>query len=558
MQLSNFDIISIAYQARLLFSTDKEFRATLGVSWESVKDNRDDSMAIDTYYDRLDAKCREVTGDPLDDTVKGFVKASEIYQSLDWGDRRDIRARKKFCRLIFRMAATAGRRMTVEEEEKFRWCDDDRRLTETFFPDGWEGDSSVNILFIVLFTFGIVRPYNPGGKGNTRSHDTDTAKITGALEDLLNLLKLLKEDMPRIGTLSKPMAFDQWIGIITGKMAEGSIIDCTPLWRMHVLDDVVAGCLSVVVPELTKFMSESLISLRMPGIWIDDADKGENRFWIFPMNMPAAFCFKKEGEAWELMPYEFVCSATDDRDLAGSCCLVSPKGNMRLFSSPQNSIDGELAWLGMELQTSEESGELIHIDFFENGMSVPAWVDWRSMTRLDREDELHAKFMTVIDEIYDERSPLSRLYRNHAKLVTDVMNNLLGRDRDYLYLADYPVPDRWMVRRADDESFIYDFIYTGKQPDLSFIGLEISEHHPLYAIPIKNSIPKSGSFGLQRLARVIENSEEITSICLIHLDSSHRKIIFFRDFAIGFDLDGEEMKILGIRKFTSREEFWKK
>ena len=560
MQLSKFDIISVTYQARLLFSTDREFRAALGVSWESVKDNRTDRRALDTYYSCLDAICREVTGDPLDETVKSFVKASGMYQSLDWGDRRDIRSRKKLCRLIFRMAATAGRRMTVEEEEKFRWCDDDLRLTSTFFPDGWEGEASVNMLFIILFSFGVVRPYNPDGKGKTRSHDTEKPKIAEALKNLLDMLILFKEDMPRIGTLSKPAVFDMWIGVIKKRLEDGSMAGCTPLWRMHVLDDVVAGCLSVVEPELAKMLNESMISLRMPGIWIDDADNGESRFWIFPANRPLAFCFQNDGKAWELLPYEFVCAASEDPDLAGSCFMISPKGNMRMFTAPKNNLDGEFAWLGLELHGSEETDELARVDFYETSFPLPEWADWRSMSRLGSEDERFKRFSSILTDVYDDRSPLSRLYRNHAVLLTDDVNNLVGRDSKYIYISDYRAPDRWIVKESEDDPgcFIYDFLYAGQRPDLSFIGLEITEDHPLYALPINRKIPKSGSFGLQKLARVIENNDAITWVRLIHLNNGWGDILFFKDFAFGLYPDGEEMKMLGIKKFTSREEFWKR
>ncbi len=157
---TKYELISVAYRSRFLFRSEGEFREAIGVSYETVVNNRESARDIDVYYNIIDRKTEDVAGMSLEEVMGDYLRASEFYLSLDWGDRSQLASRRKFCRMLFRLYATAGLSLTNDEIFKFRMKNDDRRLLGEFFPDG-EGEApAVNVALIVLFAFGVVRPFS--------------------------------------------------------------------------------------------------------------------------------------------------------------------------------------------------------------------------------------------------------------------------------------------------------------------------------------------------------------------------------------------------------------
>lgn len=332
-----YQIIEVAYRSRLLFRTDAEYREALGVSFETVVNNRESKREVEMYYAALSRETEYWIEESLNYTFADYIEASEFYLTLDWGDRSQLASKKKFCRMLYRIYATAGKRLTAKEEFKFRIKSDDRRLINAFFPQGTDSDPAVNINFIVLFVFGVIRPWSMETSRGRDIRDEDTV---ASLEKLRSLILTLKDDLPRLGSTEKPMIFNGWIAIIDQYLqVQENLKEATPLRLYSSLKDISRACRSLMIAENLRSDTEKLAGIYMPGIWIDDTDYGRNRFWIFPDNFLAAFCYKRNGMSWEMYPYEMrVRFATDPQD-SDTFILVDPYTNLNYILSPEYVMD---------------------------------------------------------------------------------------------------------------------------------------------------------------------------------------------------------------------------
>lgn len=555
MDLSKYESVIIALKSHFLFYTDNEYRELLGVTEETLTDNKDDARAMDKYYSILNRECRIINEESLKGTMSDYLEASELFLSLDWGDRKQAASRKKFCQMLFRMAATNGLKMSIEEELKFKIKEADARLIKTFYPSGWGNPCSVNIVYIILFSFGIIRPWVPG---NNKCRDLDNNGIKTILRKFAELLILLKEDMPRLGSLEKPLVFDQWLGIVDRNLNDPALLSsCSPLWLVHALTDAGNACLSVVNPEMNMETSNNIIGFRMPGIWIDDKDNGKTRFWIFPLNHQMAYCYEDKGMTWELSPYEFSQYEEDsDPQFGHTCYFFTPEGNEGLFLNPETPLDScEVAHVRYVPEEFNDKDQLTRISFHSQALPFPQWMNWRVFIRLDNRDPRYARFKNIIKKIYDPRSPLSFVFTNRAPMLTDVTNNLVARDWKYLYVSDYRRPRFIMEEESENEDFFnYEPSSSGPIPSGSILDMEISPCHPLYALPINPDKKRFSHPMLNKLAEIMKLADDIKMICIVHRPKNALPLLYFSGIAGVFPIDMEMLAEFGVRKFTSRAE----
>lgn len=160
----------------------------------------------------------------------------------------------------------------------------------------------MNIGLIVLFAFGVVRPFSE----NSRWRDISDKEVIEYLERFKGLIEVLKDDTPRLGSTEKPLAFEQWLDIIDGGLNDPEDReDFVPMMMLVGLMDIIRACRSLVDSEQLRIEGENFHGLYMHGIWVDEADCGESRFWIFPDNCMTALCYRRNGIAWELDTYDF-------------------------------------------------------------------------------------------------------------------------------------------------------------------------------------------------------------------------------------------------------------
>lgn len=537
MDLTIYEIIEVAYRSRLLFRTEPEYRDVLGVTFETISDNRENLPLLDRYVERHEPRCRKLMDESFREVMDNYLVASEFYLHHDWGSRKDARTRRLFFQKIFRMVATGGMRISNDEELRFKILKDDTRLIHELFPNGWRESSSVDIVFLILFAFDVIKPWNRDTQkqsrrkipGLLRSDTKKSRSVTDAdtirtLSRLRDLLTLLKECMPCIGSLQKPAAFDEWTGIIDSLLRNPDPLrraQCSDLWMAYALNNVGKGCLSTITPENLRLSAEQFMKLSMPGIWIDDADNGARRFWIFPENIQAAFCysFADKDNIWTLEPYAFSIYDSDDPFYVNSCYFVSPEGNMRQFENPSNRMDNsDFAHMKISVKTDDKTDEITVVNFDEGPVPVPSRFNWRAFRKLLPDHPRYEDFRKVIHNIYNVNTTDSSVkFQNPAAPITDMVNNFVGLDRYYLYVLDFRPADRYIISEQKDQkdSFIYEAYYHDPFPATSFLDMEISEEHPLYAIPHKIDKWKCGTPELRKFAELMEDSDNIRFIYII-------------------------------------------
>lgn len=545
-QITKYDMISVAYRSRLLFRTDAEYREALRVSFETVSAKRDNDNDLEIYYNILNRSCELAVGRTLSDVIHDYVTASRLYRELDWGDRTQMASRKKFCRMLFRLYATAGKRLSGEDLYRFRIKDDDTRLLRTFFPEGVEEAPAANICMIILFAFGIIRPYSD----ISRSRDISDKETLGALVDMSSLIRLLKEDTPRLGSTAKPIAFDEWLGYVERMTScPADLSDYPPIRLLSSLTDIARACRALVVSGEQRIESEMLQGLYMHGIWVDDADGGDNRFWIFPDNILGAFCYRRQGLAWELIPYDMKIRRADYAESMYSFILLTPQGNLSYTLSSDRVIPPDQLATGLcRPEAYGTTYDIGRLTLREESLPFPGWLDWHAWQMLSPDDPRYGKFHTALTEIYDPRNPLSAIFQNTYSELIDTANNLIGRDQKYLYVYDRP-RKRFRIREKDPGVFTYESDVRGSE---TLLDLDISEQHPLYAIPVEMERRQYGNPELDRLAEILADASNISEIYILHSESASCPRLVFPSYGTAIALRMADLSRVGVLRLTCR------
>ncbi|MBD5361056.1 MAG: hypothetical protein HDR87_10175 [Bacteroides sp.] len=549
-QRNKYEVVAVAYKSRFVFRTEADYRRALGASFETIVGKRDSARDMEVYYGILARRADEEMDRPLDDIIDDYLIASRLYLTLDWGDRTQIVSRRKFCRMLFRLAATAGRPLSSDEMFRFKTKEADGGLLELFFPDGKEEAPMVIICFIVLFAFGVIRPWSGD---NSRGRDFRDKETLDALKKLADLISLLKEDTPRLGSTEKPLAFDQWGEMLAGYLrGEDDLGDCTPLMMLRVVTDIARACRSLVVSEEQRLEGERLQGLYMHGIWIDDADAGRTRFWVFPDNLLAAFCYRRNGVGWELDSYELRVRLSMHASYSDSFMLMTPRGNLNYTLSPERILDGaQMATGSCDPERDEASGEITRVELGEESLRFPQWLDWRTWEQLAPDDARYKEFRGALTAVYDPQSPHSVIFRNSAPELSDNVNNLVGRDNRYLYVYDWR-PGRFLIRERQPGVFVYEGNTPHYETERGLFELDITEEHPLYVIPVDMAGRKFGNPELDRLAAIMTDAANITEAYIIHSAQIPFPRLTFPTYGSSIGLDMELLAAAGIRKFTRR------
>lgn len=548
MELSIYDIIKIAYQSRLLFGTDLEYRECLGVSFETISDNREDERAMNMYYDLLNKECRAQTDESLYAMVSSYVEASDVSRSIgfDWGERRQIASRKKFVRMLFRMAAAPGVNLSVEEELKFKPKDCDKRLIDVIYPDGVSKERTIDLIFLALITFGVVKPYSANMRGRTATETT--------IKSMIDLVEIIREDMPQLGVLSKPLAFDSVLDALQDAQSDLSV--CTPAWFWNLLNSIEEACITTASPSKVAESMLELTGYSMPGIWIDNKDEGKNRFWIFPENKYMAFCFSKESGSWLLIPYEFCFySRKYKTEIDDICVFVTAKGNKQILSTSIRTMDkSEVVTLSYELRDSGTYPNFDEIVFESEAAERPLWFDWNSFKRLSPGDARLEDFCELVSDLYDSNSPYSSIFSNTAPFITDAIHCLIAIDNDYIYISDIRQPERFILKRDTDGSDMYWYLPRyNAAPPRNLLNIEVSEEHPLYLFPrnIVSEFVIPDKY--KKFFEAVDSTEVDDQICFYESVDTGQKMICFNRFSCIFVVEDllRDLSKFGVKRLTS-------
>lgn len=550
MTSEDFDLISVAYRSRFFFRTDAAFRRALGVSFETILNNRDSAREMRACRDILNRKSMAGMDRTAEDVLATYLTASDFYLSLDWGDRAQLASRKRFCRMLFRLFTSGVRKLSIEEEEKFRMKDDDSRLLGEFFPEGTAGKPACDIAFILLFAFGVLRPWS----GETaRSRDIPDKEVRSGLEKLRSLIDLLREDQPRLGLLEKPLCFSQYAQIIEERLAEpDGVEDISPLSLYAILFDISQACRALQTAEDNRLRNADLQGIDLRGIWVDDTDEGRERFWIFPDNFFYAFCYSRNGMGWKLNTFEFRVRFPDNPDWDESFVLVPNEANFRWLLNPDRPMEDKMFGDGfISAEADPESGELTRVKLTIGNEGVREWLDWTCWMRLLPGDERLEEFREAIRSVYDPADAQSVIFRNVCPEASDLSNCIVGRDNRYVYIHDQAV-GRFVMKERRDGRFEYVAMEGNDGGGKALFELEVTEKHPLYAIPLKMNGEACRELGVEKLAEVMEEGEYLTEAYILHPARGRWPRLLLPNYGYSVELDMERLAATGIRKFTSR------
>ncbi len=556
-----FEAIKIAYMSRLLFQTDNEFRNYVGVSYETIKDNKDNDDLVERYYDVLDQECHRQTGKDLLSTASAYLEASNVCRGIgfDWKKRRQIVSRKKFCRWLFRKSAAPKIELSMDEEFQFKPKDGDEEILKTFYPDGIENGRTIDLIFVILITFDVIKSVTDLETG--RARDIKAKDVKQSIEKMLALVKILNEDIPYMGVTGKPVLFDDTI-ILLQTLAESDIEDeqmkkYTPAWFWRKLDSLENVTITTSSPQAAAETHVIPIGYRMNGIWIDDKDYGKTRFWIFPDNKLMAFCYVYDNPEWKLVPYEFCFYGTEYDDTVDDICIfASHLGNEQLLTHSESIADkGEIICLNFEKNQIDENGDYSEIRFYSDTDNIPEWCDWRNFRKLLPDENQYDRFMNALKSIYDPNSSESRLFDNICPLLTDALNCLVAVDLEYLYVSDIRKPDRFAMtcRDKDEEIFSYDHYYNHGEPKVNLLELEISPEQPLYLIPRFNNPSDRRDDRYRNFCEAVAETQLGHQITIYHNPKKGKSLLCFNKFSLVFELS--ELEAYGVRRYTSRERF---
>lgn len=577
--MNRFEIIEKAYKSRLLYNTADGYSREWGVGFETVADHRVDARAISRYYDILDKRCDEWVNAPLQKIVDDYSNASEAFNDLDWKGRSHRAMKKKFVRMLFRIAATRGLPMSSEEKEKFRFKEGDEKLLSIFFPNGIENTEAISVPFTLLFAFDILRPAaGMNGKGRDIKEET----VRRSLELFEQLLLTLREDIPTVGTTAKPIAFDEILESVGQiRQSETGWMVCSPLWFYYQLLVLQYACLTVVDPNLRLTINERVIIPDLPGIWVDDKDAGRTRFWISPQNTVEIFCysFNKPSESStrgpqqhierqkreiELFPFMLTMEADPEVGISKTAYMVNSEGIKRTLGQPGSLMERK-NYVITKLKTEIEDTEPVRVYFDKSSTLNPDWFDWTCFRRLDTSDELYLQFSNLLKDVYSEGPGGNTILINHGALYSDIINNLIGRDQEFLYVYDYKRPE-FRLEESEGE-FEYWKHYPASRPVLSLFNLEISGNHPLYLLPVdlpermaraqreyeegvaKGRSVQPPSKWMRTLADLMQLSKYITQISIIPTESDD-PILYFDDFDMSLPISLDDLRKFGGQVIT--------
>lgn len=571
---NKFQLLDAIIKSRLLSLNESGYEEILKINVDSFRRRYENSSdeKLNVIYDAFSEALNDYDAYEPEYMINAYIKASDVYNSVgfDWGKKKDIRARKTFCRWMFRQAYLSNTKL---HEETYYPFDEDWGLLKLFKPEPEDTKESINIVFTMLLTFQIVEPF-----GSDRERKSRQDRSHEHRDNMIKLLEQLQKDLPSFGVFKDLHSLKKALNLLKDTEIDDTEFPPAAYWGL--LNNIACE-LSVI--SSPKELSDSHIEIDgyvMGGIWIDDYEDGQKRFWVFPNNKLMAFCYYLRNDEWILQPYEFGFYRMDyELEFDEICFMATSKGNMQAFLKGKIE-ENEFARLRYELDDRDEEGMFQTIRFsLESGSEYPDWMPWRSFRRLNVSDKRFKEFLNDVKIIY-HRSELLRNFTNNGSWLTDSNNCLIGLDAEFLYLSDIAVRGGGILEIDEDENdypiFNYYVKYANPNQNLNLFSVEVSKRQPLYAVArdshFYEELDKTLNLNSEKLKRVkpdreerkalirkykdfkdiVENVEYNNQITIYKNLRGESSVLCFNAISRIFDLD-EIIEWFGVKKFESRD-----
>ncbi|MDE5790285.1 MAG: hypothetical protein K2H96_03535 [Muribaculaceae bacterium] len=539
----------------ILFNNREQAAEILSRKFDKIADINN-PIDIEMLYHRCADRCKEVTDYPLDFILTAYVKASELCINKDyWKGMRSSRkkafAMKLFIKCYMPTSPNVKAILTsISNHEK------DDALLNNFFIES-KSKELVDVCFAVLILRNIIEPYSTK---RSKYQGPNKSKLIEFLKSLNDLLE------GNVGVFRRLQVVEEYI-----KGIESGSITPTIAGAWKILDEIGTQ-LRYLSIEQSKLIGDYVCGVKLPGIWIDDADQGKNRFWIFPDNYKMAFCYTLKEYGLSLKPYEFVIYYNPNVNDSETCGLVSPEGNRQIlidgYSSP-----GEMVQMNYDVLGEDESEKISQVTFTPIYNNFGDWFNWRQYRRLDEQDPLYVGFKDILSACYNtERKYECCEVRCMYGWMIDFKSALVAIDNNYLYLMEHAKNERFYLKSNDGD--VFEYLYGSSRQRLpGLFDLNVSEENPLYLLPrndwqfsrfdayfsgkniSKDELTKYQSF--KEVVKYTDFNHQITFYC-IHHNGENKKILVFNEFQCVFNIDSNLLNHYGIRIIKQIKDLFKK
>lgn len=545
-------VLNFSINSRLLFNSKAEAEQFLGIA---NLDNVKSEPKIRNYTNMMDEWCEKLFMLSLEELVSLYSKAIEMYKadSLSFGHiekrekginayeseqnrRRRREYREKIAVKLFIWTylnnTAAGRYSAQRPIDSVSYS---KKSFEAYFSTE-TGEELIDVCFTVLLHWGIVKPH----ESNTYDYDI---KSDNRREKMLNLLNVLKQEIPKVGIFAAGglPALDMAIKEITNSIASEYYPTTAEYWL--ILRQI--GCsafLSAYEDTMEAAGLETYIP-RWAGIWIDSEDNGNSRFWVFPDNYQYAFCFRKnekkgvieeDDEKWGIELYEFfVCSPKDgvDRDYIVWSNVESSRNV--ILNGGSGCDGGSVSYMYFDTK-KDDHDEICVVNLYSMKKGLPCPLPFRQFNRLSIKDK---KFKTAK---YHISQPHFHCEPNLD--MVNLTNALLAVDKDYIYLYDYDmskIPFAMQIEEEYGEFIRYHYSAVNDFCRYNLCNVGKNDRVIRLSRNIEGSKWKeclaSDPDRYQRLCYALNNVDINGMVTIYHFGTDNkRKIIFFNDFSIGF------------------------
>ncbi len=327
--------------------------------------------------------------------------------------------------------------------------------------------------FIMLMGWGVVKPKLKQDKDADISSVVEFRKM---LEEILAIVPkgVLYDQMPTV---------DYYLDVIDDAIESGEPMAVLDMWKiLHDIGSAIDANKSIA--DLGMVMDGvEMFSYELLGIYEDDLDDKDDRFWIFPTDASLMLCcrFGTDGRL-EITPFELIFYS-DKSGNVKDWCAINSATVLNSIRAGERVDPKEMTLANFDLDFDEESDDIVSLTLLpRESCGIAEDFPFRKFTRIGKESERYKRILDFI--IKSNKRPTDVFfcndndwYKEHVRVhnqdTFNICSVLIGIDRERLYLYDstkeyYPL--RLRLKGRSNEEFYFSRISNFELLDLMDMG----------------------------------------------------------------------------------------